>query len=328
VPDGILNLNKPRGPTSHDIVGRVRRLTGIRRVGHAGTLDPMATGVLVLCLGKATRVVEYLMASRKAYTARVRLGESTNTYDAEGEVMERAQVDVDRAQVEAALAPFRGNIMQAPPMFSAVKRGGVPLYRLARQGIEVERQPRPVEIFELELRAWELPDFTLDIACSAGTYVRSLAHDVGEALGCGAHLTALTRLASGGFRLEDSITIDEFESAASEDRWREFLLPIHAALAHFPAVQLDPEPATRLCNGQAIPARAADGSGRDDDSQQPDGLPRVNVPVGELTTNGTVALVRVHGRDGGLLAVATFDPQANMLRPHKVFHTPGDSQCA
>lgn len=218
--------------------------------------------------------------------------------------------------------------MQAPPMFSAVKRGGVPLYRLARQGIEVERQPRPVEVFELELRVWELPELTLDITCSAGTYVRALAHDVGQALGCGAHLTALTRLASGDFRLEDSVAIDDFESAASENRWHEFLLPIHAALAHFPAVQLDPDLATRLCNGQTIPARAANSSGLDDDSQQPDGLPPVNDPLDEFTTDRTITLVRVHGLDGGLLAVATFDPETNVLRPHKVFHTPRDNQCA
>jgi tRNA pseudouridine55 synthase len=328
VPDGILNLDKPRGPTSHDIVGHVRRLTGVRRVGHTGTLDPMATGVLVLCLGKATRVVEYLMASRKVYTARVRLGESTDTYDAEGEIVERAQVTVDRAQVEAALAPFRGSIMQAPPMFSAVKRGGVPLYRLARQGIEVEREPRPVEVYDLVLQAWEPPEFTLDVTVSAGTYVRTLAHDVGQALGCGGHLAGLTRRACGDFRLADSITIEELRSATSEGRWQDFLVPMAAALAQFPAVRLGPGLAKRLCQGQAIPARVALGRGLHPDSLPPDGPPVVSLNLGDSDTDGAPPLVRVHGPDGGLLALAKLDHESNALRPHKVFYTPRDNQCA
>jgi len=296
-------------------------------VGHTGTLDPMATGVLVLCLGKATRVVEYLMASRKAYTARVRLGESTDTYDAEGEIVGRAQVTVDRTQVEMALAPFRGRIMQEPPMFSAVKRGGVPLYRLARQGIEVERAPRPVEIFDLVLRAWEPPEFTLDVTVSAGTYVRTLAHDIGQALGCGAHLAGLTRRACGDFRLEDSITIDEFGSAVSEGRWQHILLPMDTALAHLPAVRLGPDLATRLCQGQAIAARVATGRGLHPDSLPPDDPSVVSLNVGDSGQDGEPPLVRVHGPDGGLLALAKFDHESNALRPHKVFYTPRDSQC-
>jgi len=197
--DGILNLDKPRGPTSHDVVARIRRLTGVRRVGHAGTLDPLATGVLLICIGRATRVSEYLMTGRKVYRARARLGVTTDTYDAEGQVVAEAEVEASRAQVEAALAQFRGQIAQVPPMYSAIKHQGTSLHRLARQGIEVEREPRPVEIFRLELTAWEPPECTLEMTCSRGTYVRSLVHDLGQTLGCGAYLTGLIRLASGDF---------------------------------------------------------------------------------------------------------------------------------
>ena len=176
--DGILNLDKPRGPTSHDVVDRVRALTSVRRVGHAGTLDPMATGVLLVCIGRATRVTEYLMAGKKTYRARVRLGITTDTYDAEGRIT--ASVDpvaVDRAQVEDALPRFRGEIAQVVPMYSAAKHKGTPLHRLARRGLDVEREPRPVEVFRLELTAWEPPECVLEVVCSPGTYVRALAHD-------------------------------------------------------------------------------------------------------------------------------------------------------
>jgi tRNA pseudouridine55 synthase len=309
VSDGILNLDKPRGPTSHDVVARVRRLTGVRRVGHAGTLDPLATGVLLVCIGKATRVSEYLGAGQKVYRARVRLGITTDTYDAEGQVVASADLaQVSRAEVERALARFRGTIEQVPPMYSALKHEGQPLHRLARQGIEVERAPRRVEITRLELTRWEPPECTLEVTCSPGTYVRALAHDVGQALGCGAHLAGLVRLASGRFRLEDGVTLDAFTQAAEEGRWAALLHPIDAALVQFPALHLDADAARRLCSGQAVVA-----------------LPQSPPPCGgEAPAQGRAGqggLARAYGPDGAFLALAVYDAAANTWRPHKVFCT-------
>jgi tRNA pseudouridine55 synthase len=313
MPDGILNLDKPRGPTSHDVIDRVRELTGVRRVGHAGTLDPMATGVLLVCVGKATRVSEYLMAGQKIYRARVRLGVTTDTYDAEGQVVASASVDpveIRRAEVETALASFRGTIEQVPPMYSALKHKGKPLHELARRGIEVKREPRRVEILRLELTGWEPPECTLEATCSPGTYVRALAHDLGQVLGCGAHLTGLARLASGGFGLEDAVTLDAFAQTAAQDRWSDLLHPIDAALAQFPALHLDAEAARRLCLGQAVVAPPALRG-----FAAPGHPPRY--------TGGTEGeLARAYGPDGAFLALAVYDPASKAWRPHKVFYSP------
>jgi tRNA pseudouridine55 synthase len=300
--DGILNLDKPRGPTSHDVVNQVRKLTGIRRVGHAGTLDPMATGVLLICIGRATRVSEYLMAGQKIYRAHVRLGITTDTYDAEGDIVATADpVEVGRAEAEAALARFRGQIDQVPPMYSAIKHEGRSLHRLARQGMEVERQPRRVDIYRLEMTGWEPPQFTLEVICSPGTYVRSLAHDLGQVLGCGAHLVELFRLASGEFRLEEAVALDAFARAAAEGRWADLLHPIDAALACFPALHLDADAARRLCLGQAVsPPQSPPQSG------------------GEAS-EGQERLARAYGPDGTFLALAAHDPAAGVWRPCKVF---------
>jgi len=296
--DGILNLHKSRGPTSHDMVARVRRLTDVRRVGHAGTLDPLATGVLLVCIGRATRVSEYLMAGRKVYRARVWLGVTTDTYDAEGQVTAESPVEATRDHVEAALAQFRGQITQLPPMYSAVKHKGTPLYRLARQGIEVERSPRQVEIFQLELTEWAPPECVLELTCSRGTYVRSLAHDLGRMLGCGAHLAGLVRLASGGFRLEEAVTLDEFAQAAAEDRWPDLLHPLDAALTHFPALHLDASSARQLCQGQAVANS------------------ELRIANCEWRGGG---LVRVYGPDEVFLALAAYDAEAALWWPRKVF---------
>jgi tRNA pseudouridine55 synthase len=353
--DGILNLDKPKGPTSHDIIDHVRGLTGIRRVGHAGTLDPMATGVLLVCVGKATRVSEYLMAGQKVYRARVRLGITTNTYDAEGQVAPSASVDpveISRAEVETALARFRGAIEQVPPMYSALKLKGKSLHELARQGIEVKREPRRVEIPRLELTEWEPPECTLEVTCSPGTYVRALAHDLGQVLGCGAHLTGLVRLASGGFRLEDAVTLDALTQAADKGHWTDLLHPIDTALAHFPALHLDAAAARRLCLGQAVvappalrgfaapghPPRSTGGT----DSGQPTYRGTSKPPPrstggtdsGQPTYRGTSkppprsaggtegGLARVYGPDGIFLALAVYDPASRAWRPHKVFYSP------
>ncbi len=286
--DGILNVNKPRGMTSHDVVARVRAIARQREVGHAGTLDPMATGVLLLCLGRATRLAEYLMDSPKEYRARVRLGITTDTDDAEGAVIAERPVDVDQAAVETALSRFRGRILQVPPMYSALKREGQPLYKLARRGMEVEREPRPVVIYRLELTAWDPPELTLEVLCSPGTYIRALARDLGEALGCGAHLTGLVRLASGDFRLEDAVELD----AVTPERLPSLLLPPDTALRRYPALYLNEADARAVSHGRDIP-----------------GPP----PVGDGPP-----LARAYGPDGQLLAVLEYRPERGMWHPKKV----------
>jgi tRNA pseudouridine55 synthase len=290
-------------------------------------LDPLATGVLLLCLGKATRVAEYLMDSSKRYLANVRLGITTDTYDAEGAIVAEALVVATREQVEAALAPFRGRIMQQPPMYSAIKHNGVALHRLARQGLTVPRRPRPVHVFQLELCNWEPPDLTIEVTCSRGTYVRTLVHDMGLALGCGAHLAGLTRTASGEFRLEDAVTLEELSLAASEGRWQEHLQPLDIALSGFPTVRLDQDAARRICLGQAVPAPATDDGlalpGRRGTQKHTIPVPgQANHDGGGKASAGDAALACARGPHGRLLAVVAVDRAANLLRPRKVFCSP------
>ena len=250
---GILNLDKPQGWTSHDVVARVRRLTGERRVGHAGTLDPLATGVLLICLGAATRLVEYLQASQKTYRATVRLGLATTTDDAEGEVMASRPVPpLTEADVERVLVAFRGTISQRPPAHSAIKQDGVPLYRRARRGEKVEAPPRTVTIYELNVVAWMPPDLMLQITCSSGTYIRSLARDLGERIGCGGHLAGLCRTASGRFRLEDAVSWERLASAVARGEWERLVQPPHLALEGFTCVMVDSGDEERLRHGMAI----------------------------------------------------------------------------
>lgn len=337
MPDGILNLDKPHGPTSHDVVDRVRALTGIQRVGHAGTLDPLATGVLVICVGRATRVAEYLMVpeygARKVYRARIRLGTATDTYDAEGRVVAEAPVEVTRAQVEAALMHFRGAIMQVPPMYSALKQQGMPLYKLARRGIKVARDARQVEVYCLELTAWEPPELVLEMTCSPGTYVRALANDLGQALGCGGHLTALTRLASGDFHLDDATTLDALAQAVSAGCWRDLLYPLDAALSRFPVLQLDAAVARRLCLGQAIPTSCArlhapqrglriDGAAQSFSVDEDLSDQKYALETAQELVLEEASLARAHGPGGVFLAVVTCDLAAGVWRPQKVFCSP------
>jgi tRNA pseudouridine55 synthase len=298
MPSGILNVDKPLGQTSHDVVERVRELTGVRRVGHAGTLDPLATGVLLVCVGRAaTRIAAFLMGEHKTYRANLRLGVTTDTFDAEGEIIAESPVEADRNDVEAVLKQFRGSIEQTPPMYSAVKHKGRPLYRLARRGVEVERASRRVEITSLEVVAWNPPECTLEMTCSAGTYVRVLAHDLGRALGCGAYVTGLTRLASGHFQLKDAVTLEQFAQMVKKGRWSELLSPIDEALTdQFAALHLNAGAAWRLCSGQAIGI---------DERQAED-----------------ETLVRVYGPEGRFLALASYDADEGVWRPRKVFVSP------
>lgn len=247
--EGILNIDKPQWLSSHDVVAKVRRICNTRRVGHAGTLDPLATGVLLVCVGRTTRLVEYLMGQPKTYTATVRLGQTTNTYDAEGEIAEeRPFAHINQTAIEDSLNTFRGPIEQIPPIYSAIKVKGQPMYKLARQGKDVEAKPRPVTIYDLQLTAWEPPFLKLQVSCSTGTYIRSLAHDIGEALGCGGHIVELRRMAVGDFKIDDAITLDDLTSA----NWESLCLPADQAVLNLPRLDANVDETKALLLGQRI----------------------------------------------------------------------------
>ncbi len=251
-PAGFLIIDKPAGMTSHDVVDAVRRILGIRRVGHLGTLDPQAVGVLPLAIRSATKLVPFFEASRKAYIGRVRLGVSTDTLDAEGVEVARFEGELpDEARVKDALERFRGDIEQVPPMYSAVKKDGVPLHKLAREGREVERPPKKVTIHALELVRFEPPEAEISVQCSAGTYVRTLAADLGETLGCGAHLASLQRLSSGPFHIADAVTLETLETAVEEGRLEDLLIPPQEAL-DYPGEELSEVAAERVMSGGEI----------------------------------------------------------------------------
>jgi tRNA pseudouridine55 synthase len=237
--NGFIVIDKPAGITSHDVVSRVRRILGTRKVGHTGTLDPFATGVLPVAVNDGTKAIPFLDEGSKTYEALLRLGVTTDTLDMTGTV--QAESDSSRIipeQFVSALSQFTGAICQIPPMYSAIKQGGQPLYKLARQGVEVERKARPVEIHSLELLSFELPLIAIRVVCSRGTYVRSLAADIGQALGCGAALQELRRTRSGPFRLEDAVTLAGLEAAAGEGRAETLCLSPSAALGHLPDIPL------------------------------------------------------------------------------------------
>lgn len=267
---GILLLDKPMGLSSNSALGVAKRVLGIRKAGHAGTLDPMASGLLVLCFGEATKVAGFLLDSDKAYLAEVRLGAVTDTDDAEGEIIQRRSVpDLDETGIERALAPLRGPIQQVPPMYSALKQGGERLYSKARRGESVERPARSVTIHELELLGWDGERLRLGVHCSKGTYVRSLARDLGEALGCGAHLSALRRIRSAPFEVADAVDLDQLREMDREQA-RALLKPADQALIALPELRLDEAYSARLLTGQRL-------AGMD---QRASGLVRVYGPQG------------------------------------------------
>jgi len=252
---GVLNVNKPGGMTSHDVVDVVRKILGVRRVGHTGTLDPQATGVLPLCVGRATRIAQYLTQADKEYVMTLRLGITTDTLDAAGKETGRVEeVRVRREEMEAVLARFIGEIQQVPPMFSAKKYRGERLYRLARRGEQVERQPVRVHIYTLEMLEFTPPFIGLRTTCSKGMYARSLCDDIGRVLGCGGHLYALTRTRSGRFGMDGVISLEQLEARAREGRLHEVLIPVADALAHLPAVRVAPEAGRLILHGGDVAA--------------------------------------------------------------------------
>ncbi|MGT2471267.1 tRNA pseudouridine(55) synthase TruB [Paraburkholderia terrae] len=249
--DGVLLLDKPVGLSSNDALIRAKRLYLAKKAGHTGTLDPLASGLLPLCFGEATKFSQDLLEADKTYEATMRLGIRTTTGDAEGEAIETRDVTCDQGAVERALAQFRGEIAQVPPMYSALKRDGKPLYEYARAGQTVEREGRQVTIHALELLACALPDVTFRVTCSKGTYVRTLAEDIGEALGCGAHLVMLRRTGVGALTLANSVTLDALSDALPDER-DAWLQPVDALLSTFPSVQLDAEATRRFLHGQRL----------------------------------------------------------------------------
>ena len=253
---GFLNIDKPAGMTSHDVVAQVRRSLCQKRVGHAGTLDPAATGVLVVAIGQATRLIEYVQdETRKRYTALVRLGATTTTDDAEGEILATAPVPaLDPFTLEAALQPFRGSIMQVPPIYSALHHEGQRLYELARAGQMVDIPARPVQVYQLDIVSMTIPDLTLDIECGKGTYIRSLARDFGAALGCGAHLAGLRRTAVGQFSIAQAVPLADLVNAAETAVRGDLplLLPPETAVRDWPLAALDEQQRAYVRNGRAV----------------------------------------------------------------------------
>jgi tRNA pseudouridine55 synthase len=260
---GFLVVDKPSGVTSFSMVSLVRRLTGVRRVGHAGTLDPLASGVLPVAVGQATRLIEYLDAGTKVYVARVRFGVTTDTYDADGEAVERRPTDgLTRDAVKAALREFIGDIEQAPPLHSAIKVAGRPLYRYAREGAQVDVKPRVVRIDSIALREFDGESAELEVRCGKGTYIRSLAHDLGQRLGCGAHLAGLVRAESGGFTLADARAPEVLADAAASGRLEELLLASDRAVERWPAAIFGEERTADVLSGRDVRLRPVPAAGR------------------------------------------------------------------
>lgn len=321
---GFLRVDKPEGPTSHDVVASARRALGTRRIGHTGTLDPFASGLLLLALGTATRLIEFLSDLDKEYRAVARLGVRTDTHDREGTVVSESDAwrEVTPEAIEAALEPLRGTILQEPPAFSAKKLGGEPAHRKARRGEAVSLPAVPVTVHEIRIEQIALPDVTLRVRCSTGTYVRALARDLGEALGVGAHLRALRRERIGSFTVDRAPGPDALDDPARvEAGW---ITPLEA-LAHLTRVEIDAVPAARLGHGESVSmddvevlADPVGPNGATARGAAREGFAAgARPPAGSAPSEGAPVVVSVDGR---LLAVA--ERSGTRLRPRKVFHPP------
>ena len=307
VVNGFINFYKPAGITSMEALRRVKRITGQRKkVGHGGTMDPLARGVLPVCFGQATRLMDYVVGGSKRYVMDVRLGQSTSTYDAEGEITFTGSAEgITGSEIESVLDRYIGVVDQVPPMYSAVKVDGQRLYKLARAGIEVEREARAVEIHSIRLTRLALPDLTLDVECGRGVYMRTLAHDLGEALGCGAHVTDLERRSCGGFTVEDGLTLENLEiSAQTPDGWKQHLHPVDWVIRDYKSVIVGRAAEKFLKNGQSV------------------SLGRPEISAGYLEQ------FRAYNADGQFLALVRYDRADNLWRPVKVFQTDAPSPLA
>jgi len=290
---GVLVIDKPVGMTSHDVVQVVRRGTGIRRAGHTGTLDPRASGVLVVLVGPAVRLSEYVSASDKRYQAIIRLGESTDTFDGDGEITRRSPVDITQEQIEEALTHFEGTVEQIPPAYSAKKINGQRAYELARNGEEVELPAKEIDVYHLELLEWDTPEAIVDVYCSSGTYVRALANDLGELLGCGGHLVGLRRTKSGEFALREAVQLRKLEEAFEAGDWYKYLIPAAEALGDWPSLELTTEEVDLVRHGHRIPVEV--------EPENPDHW------------------VTAISQQGELVALMEYDPENMEWQPRKVF---------
>lgn len=302
-PDGLLVIDKPGGPTSHDIVQRVRKLLDTRRVGHGGTLDPDATGVLLVAVGRATRFFPFLSKADKAYEGTIRLGFATDTFDGSGRpVSERRPVTAARDDVAAAMRTFEGTILQMPPRFSAKKLAGTPVHRLARADKEFTLEPVTVTVARFSLLDYRPPEITFSALCSAGTYIRSLAHDLGQNLGCGAHLAALRRTAVGPYTLAEAVTLTRLEEAAAAGEAAGYVRPLESLLPDVPAVIVRPEAESFVRNGRPLAP------------------PHLDSPIPASTVPGAAetSLVRLVSESGTLLALARLTPDGAGLHPFLV----------
>jgi tRNA pseudouridine55 synthase len=294
--DGILNINKPPGKTSFSIVARVKRLSGERRVGHAGTLDPAATGVLPVCLGRGTRVIEFLVDTTKTYRAQIELGTATDTYDSSGQITQEGDLSgINQEQLESTLDSFRGSIQQTPPIYSAVKHHGRPLYELARAGIKVEPKSRLAKIHRLELIAWHPPVATVEVECGKGTYIRSLAHDLGQSLGCGAHLKSLVRLRCGLFDIKSAVSLAQLEDAFRYGYWQHFVYPLDIVLLNLSAIVANNATEDTIRKGGSLVLEDSDINGYPGQNQ-----------------------CRAYTLDGRLLGVLQRDSEEGQWHPKKV----------
>lgn len=303
--EGIINLNKPPGKTSFQMVALVRKLSRERKVGHAGTLDPDATGVLPILVGQATKLAQFLTEGTKVYRAEIRLGSSTTTYDAGGEITQVGDPSsLSTEQVKLALGSFCGITEQTPPMYSAIKQNGKPLYLLARSGIEVPRKSREITISRLDVLDWQNPLLVIEVECSKGTYIRSLAHDLGQRLGCGAHLSKLARLKCGPFDIENAVNVEQLEDVSRNDRWKTIVRPMDTALAHLESLIVDAAGEADISHGRAF-------------------------TMGPEQERASGRLCRAYSSDGRFLALVRFDPERNLWQPESVFmkqeHLSGES---
>ncbi|QLB21415.1 tRNA pseudouridine(55) synthase TruB [Vespertiliibacter pulmonis] len=291
--DGIFLLDKPQGVSSNDIMQKVKRLFNANKAGHTGALDPLATGMLPICLGEATKFSQFLLDSDKRYLVTAKLGERTDTSDADGQIIQTRAVNIEISQILSALEHFRGNILQVPTMFSALKYNGKPLYEYARQGIIVEREARPITIFELKFIAYDAPNLTLEVHCSKGTYIRTLVDDLGEVLGCGAHVTYLRRLAVAQYPTNEMMDFAQLQLLAEKQplaKLDSYLLPMDTAVAGLPILNLTSEQAVAVGFGQRVKF------------ENPSKL---------------VGLVRLFSPEGKFLGVADVD-QTNVIRPNRM----------
>ena len=291
---GVICLDKPEGISSFFAVKKVSRLLDTKKAGHTGTLDPMATGVLVIMLGSCTRFIDFLPESEKSYTARVMLGKNTDTLDITGDILEEKDVNVTEDELKKTAEKFLGDILQVPPMYSALRKDGVRLYDLARQGVEVEREPRKVQIKELKIYDFDGSSFSMDVTCSAGTYIRSLAFDIGESLGTGACLTSLRRTAANGFSIDKSLTLEEIEKHLENEDIEKYILPIENALKSYEAVTVSEAQGKRFRNGGEL-------------------------DLNRIQKDFCNSLYRIFAPDGSFLGLGEADTENNSLKPKRVF---------